>query len=1087
MVLPTGTVTFLFADVEDGSRLIEEQPEAMRLALAFYHARMQTVVQAHHGDVFKTVRDVCCCVFATATDAVAAALDMQKSFYPGGNGETQTDEPSGGAAGRTESLTQHPDSLHLPPTEASIGPMRIRIALNTGPAEQRENDYFGTSLNRVARLLAIAHGGQIVLARTTAELARDLMPPQTGLIDLGEHRLRDLNRPEQVFQLTSPGLSVEFPPLRSLDSPDLPNNLPRQLTSFVGRDRQIAEIKALFLAKVDSPKSKIQNAEVRLLTLIGSGGCGKTRLALQVAADLLDHYPDGVWLVELAGLIDPEMAPQAIAAALHLREVTGKPVVQALIEQLRHRRLLLVLDGCEHLLSGCARLAHALIRSCSDLHLLITSRESLGIQGETLYRVPSLTLPDVKPHTSSEYGAQCESVRLFVDRAHLCKPDFVLTERNLPLLAQVCRRLDGIPLAIELAAARLRALSLEQISARLDDRFRLLTGGSRTALPRHQTLRALIDWSYDYLSDLEKTLLCRLSVFAGGFTLDAAEAICTLQAPLSSPQEAASTQPGNGAARLEGSRDALSTFMHTLLPEDVLDLLTGLLDKSLVLYESEMGGERYRLLETVRQYARERLTERGETQRLRGQHAAWYLHFAEEATHRTSGAEQARWMDRLEDEHDNLRAALAWGLEQHEDPSLSLRLAGTLAKFWKLRGYWSEGRGYLTAALARSGGDTALSARASALYGAGEFAGSQGDAEAALELLQEGLGLYEALEDRYGVGMALNALGLVASGHGEYVKARSLWEQALQINRSLGARTDQAINLGNLGAAAHAMGDYVNATRLYEEALALNRQLGDPAGQAICLHSLGGIAYAQGRPERTIVLMEQALEINQLIGNRSDQAWNLNMLASIAMDQGDAALAEARLAQALQIACAIGDRACEAWNRCTLGNVASSRGDWIRARTEYTLALEISRKIGDASGEAAASRYLSNALREQGELGQAQQLGLHSLRLFYELGMRGDLPESLESLASLSAVRNEAERAVRLQAAAAAQRQLLGTPLSSTMGEAMDHQIDRLRGVLGENAFRGAWEQGQNSTLEEAIVFALSPLTIVDTRSDVSS
>ena len=593
--LPTGTVTFLFSDVEGSTRLWEEHPETMRNVLARHDALAAAVIDQYGGILVKSrgEGDSLFCVFALASDATAAVLALQLA------------------------LTREPW-----PAET---PLRVRMALHTGEPTPRDGDYYGPPVNRCARLRAIAHGGQVLLSDVTHDLGRDSLPPGVSLKPLGEHRLKDLGRPETVFQLCHPDLPFDFPALRSLDQ--LPNNLPVQVTSFVGREHEIGEVKRLL-------------GSTSLLTLTGSGGSGKTRLALQAAADLLEDSGDGVWLVELASLTDPILVPQSVVSVLGMRVEPGVCPTRTVTEYLKSRHLILILDNCEHLLGACAQLTDALIRSCPRVKVLCTSREGLGIAGETTYRVPSLSLPGPKDDLRIEALSQYEAVRLFIDRALAAVPGFSVTNRNAPALASVCSRLDGIPLAIELAAARVAVLPVETINERLDNRFRLLTCGSRTALPRQQTLRALIDWSYDLLSASEQVLLRRLAVFAGGWTLDAGEAACA------------------GEPIDEG---------------DVLDVLTALVEKSLVIYEE--ADERYRLLETVRQYARERLLNGGEVEAVRSRHLDFFARLAEEAKAQLGGPSQAVWLDRLEADHDNLRAALDWSAELETSKRASVWLA----------------------------------------------------------------------------------------------------------------------------------------------------------------------------------------------------------------------------------------------------------------------------------------------------------------------------------------------------------------------------------------------------------------------------
>ena len=477
--IPTGTVTFLFTDIEGSTKLWEQYPEAMKTALARHDEILKQTIEGHHGHIIKTTGDGIHAAFETAHDGVSAALHVQQAV----------------AAEKWEEIKPHK--------------IKVRIGLHTGEAEFRAGDYYGSTLNRAARLMSIGHGGQTLLSSTAADLVYDQLPEGASVRDLGKVRLKDLVRPEHVFQLTHPDLSAEFPPLNSFDSH--PNNLPIQLTSFIGRERELAEAKS-------------QLASARLLTLIGPGGTGKTRLALQIGAEMLPDFADGVWLAELAPLADPVLVLPTVASLLGLREQPDMPLNELLIDFLRDKELLLILDNCEHLLESCSKLADQLLHVCANLKIIGSSREPLGIAGETVYRVPSLSVskPD---EVKSETLIKSESAQLFIERALAANPKFNVSDKNALSVAQICRRLDGIPLALELAAARVASLSVEQIAARLDDRFRLLTGGSRNALPRQQTLRALIDWSYDLLSDDERALMRRLSVFSGGWTLEAAESI----------------------------------------------------------------------------------------------------------------------------------------------------------------------------------------------------------------------------------------------------------------------------------------------------------------------------------------------------------------------------------------------------------------------------------------------------------------------------------------------------------------------------------------------------------------------------------
>jgi predicted ATPase/class 3 adenylate cyclase len=824
--VPTGTVTFLFTDIKGSTKLWEAHPEAMREALARHDALVREIILSANGYVFKTVGDAFCAAFAMAPEAVAAALMMQMA-------------------------------LHTEPWPEAT-PIKLRMALHTGTVQSLGGDYFGPPLNRVARLLATGHGGQTLLSQATYELTRDSLPESVSLRDLGTHQLKDLARPEQVYELQHPDLPGDFPPIKSLSTH--PNHLPQQLTSFIGREKEIAEIEALL-------------ARNRVLTLTGSGGCGKTRLGLQVAAESLAQYPDGAWFVELAPLSEPGLVAQTVASVLRLKEAPGQPIIQTLTEHLKHQQLLLLLDNCEHLLDACAMLADALVRRCPGVRILATSREVLGITGEQTYRVPSLSLPDRKQALTPQSLSIYESVQLFIDRALLVRSDFQVTNQNAPALASLCYHLDGIPLAIELAAARVRSLSVEEVDGRLDQRFRLLTGGSRTALPRQQTLRSLIDWSYDLLREPEKLFLQRLSVFAGGWTLAAAEEVCA----------------GEGIEH-----------------RDVLDLLTSLTDKSLVVPEQEHAQTRCRLLETVRQYARDRLEDTGGSATVRVRHRDYYLALAEKAAPKLMGAEQVTWLRSLEEDHENLRAGLAWSVAEAETGG-GLRLCGALQRFWWTRGHLSEGRQWCTRVLCKAGAEETRE-RANVLNAAGVLAYLQGDYPAARTRHEEGLAIRRELGDRFGIARSLGNLGIVALHQGDYPAARALFEQSLAIQRELGDRVGIARSLSNLGIVAFEQGDYPAARALYEESLAMRRELGDRFGIVSTLGNLGNVTFQQGDYPAARALHEESLTIARELGHRSGIANSLGNLGCVAFEQDDYPAARALHEESLAIHRELGDK-----------------------------------------------------------------------------------------------------------------------------------------------------------------------------------
>ena len=621
------------------------------------------------------------------------------------------------------------------------------------------------------------------------------------------------------------------------------HNLPVQVTSFVGRERDLAEL-----------ATRLRTA--RLLTLTGTGGCGKTRLALQVAGECIAAYPDGVWLVELAGLADPALVAQAVAAAVGVREVPGQSVQETLLDGLRDRQLLLVLDNCEHLIGACAALADAILRTCADLTILATSREPLGIVGEVAWRIPSLTV--APPEWAGQAAprptdlALYESVRLFVDRAVAAQPSFALTAQNAPAVAQICRRLDGIPLAIELGARRVTALSAEQIAERLDQRFQLLTGGSRVALPRQQTLAATVEWSYTLLSEPERVLFDRLSVFAGGFTLEAAEDVA-------------------------GAADDL----------DTLDLLTRLVEKSLVLAEVGSGDEaRYRLLETLRQYGRECLIARGELGEMQRRHAVYYAALAGKASEQIMGAGQTVWLDRLDRDHDNLHAAVAWAIE-HQDGELGLRLAASLSYFWYFRGHHTEGRALRAAVLALPTGPELATLRVAAIQGEGLQALVQGDYPAARSIVEEGVAIGRRGE-RALLPPGLATLGFVARVQEDYEVARAALAEAIEVAREVGDTFYTGMALHHLGLLAlEADRDLARAQTLNEEALAIFRRLGNRRMVGVVVLALGRVAQARGDLVTARTLVGDALTVFYELGDLGNVPLFVCVMAGIDADVGD--------------------------------------------------------------------------------------------------------------------------------------------------------------------------------------------------------
>jgi non-specific serine/threonine protein kinase len=629
-------------------------------------------------------------------------------------------------------------------------------------------------------------------------------------------------------------------------------NLPMPLTSFVGREREMEEVKRLL-------------ASTRLLTLTGTGGIGKTRLVIQVAHELLRSYKDGVWWVELAPLVDEALVPSTIAQVLGVRETPGMPTTQSIQSFLREKQVLLILDNCEHLIAACAQLADKLLSQCANLKILVTSREALNITGETILRVPSLSFPALADLPQLHNLKEFESVQLFVERASAVQPDLAFTQENAFAATQICQRLDGIPLAIELAAARVKVLSLKEIAARLDDRFNLLTQGSRTAMPRHQTLRAAIDWSYDLLSEQEQSLFRRLAVFAGGWTLKAVQAVC---------------------------------LGDNIEAEEILDLITNLMDKSLVIMQEQNGETRYQILETIGEYAREKLFDSDELKFLREKHSKWFMKLAEEIEPRLHGAEQTFWLKRLEIENDNLRMALGWAIKEGEH-EVGLRLAGALGWFWFVHGHLSEGQQWLQQAIGLSLRSINMAGMpsqyrrwyAGAVESAGLIADAQGDYEALQALYEESLVLYRDLGDKAGTALSLHSLGNAAVYQGDYAAARRLLEEGLALYRELDDKGGIGISLNWLGIIEGSQGDYKAARVLHEESLALFRDLEDKRNIAMSLSLLGVMESYLGNNAAARILHKESLVLYRELGDKKSIAESLPGLAVVAQAGGRPQLA----------------------------------------------------------------------------------------------------------------------------------------------------------------------------------------------------
>ncbi len=1032
VALPTGTVTFLFTDIEASTQVIQDVGDARYAqALADHKRLLLEAFHASQGHVIETQGDAFLVAFHGARAGILAAIAGQRAL-----------------------------AEHAWPDRAAL---RVRMGIHTGEPAHVRDEYVGIDVHRAARIGTAAHGGQILVSETTRDLAGDDVAQGIGFRNLGEHRLKDLALPHRLHQVIVADLPSDFPPLRSLSI--LPNNLPVQLTTFVGRERDMAEVIRLLSGS-------------RLLTLTGPGGGGKTRLALQVAAEILAEYRDGVWLAALATVTDPAFVPHTVATALSVREHPSQRPTATLAEDLRSKNLLLILDNCEHVIGACALLADELLRTCPRLRILTTSREALRIPGEVVYPVPSLTLPD-RGRPSVDGLKRSEAGRLFIERATLAQPGFTLQDGEAEALAEICRRLDGNPLAIELAAARVRVLSILQIAARLDDRFRLLTEGGRTTLPRHQTLQAAIDWSHDLLTERERILFRRLSAFAGGWTLAAVEEICA----------------GDG---VEGT--------------DVLDLLTRLVEKSLVIAESQVSEVRYRMLETIREYARAKLSHAGEAITVYRRHLDWFLSLAERARLALRRPNEAEWLSRLHADHDNFRAALKTSLTQGTAEE-GLRLRVALAGFWYRRGHLIEGRMWLEAALARSEGVRA-SVRAEALHAAGRLATGLSDYDAAHAFHEESLQIFREAGDNREMAESLHALGRVAEVRDDCAAARPLYEESLAIFRELGDRRGMAAVLIDLGRVTHMQGEITLSRPLLDQGLAISRELGERLIVGAALHALGSAWRDRADYNTARSLLEEGMAIFQQLGDERYIAWSLSGLGAIACRLGKYDEARRHYEDSLRVFREVGDRHRTAESLQGLGDVMLALGDLAAARGHYeeSLALyrELEHKWGSADSlgglgwvslrradHAAACSLFEESLRLSqeaghkrstgsalcalgklallaGEYGQAASRYREALLLLYGLEEKHGVAGCLEGLAAVALGRGRLDHAAKLYGAADVVREVIGAPLPPAERPEHDHALSVARKAAGDTRFDQGWCEGRVLTLDRAFTCALN-------------
>jgi predicted ATPase/class 3 adenylate cyclase/DNA-binding CsgD family transcriptional regulator len=1005
-LLPTGTVTLLLADVEGSTRLWETQPDQMTAAMAQMNQTVSAKIAEHDGvrPIEQGEGDSFVAAFARASDAVACALELQR---------------------------------------APLAPIRLRIGIHTGEIQLRdEGNYAGPTINRTARLRDLGHGGQTLLSGVTESLVLDRLPDNTWLSDLGSHPLRDLPRPERVTQLCHPDLVNDFPPLRKAKAV-IPQHLPMQLTSFVGRDADIAEVRGLV-------------ADNRLVTLTGAGGVGKTRLAIEIAGQIANEFPEGAWYVDLAPITDPDLVPVTTARALGLPDQPGRSTMDMLSRFVAERQMLVVLDNCEHLLDASAELVVTLLAAATGLTILTTSREPIGVAGELSWRVPSLPLAD-------------KAIELFIDRACRARADFVVTDDNAATVTEICRRLDGVPLAIELAAARVRALSLTEILDSLHDRFRLLTGGARTAVRRQQTLRASVDWSHALLTEPERILFRRLAAFMGGFDLDAAQTVAG----------------GGDVQRYQ-----------------VLDQLTLLVDKSLVVADDSGGRTRYRLLETVRQYALEKLGESGEADAVRTRHRDYYTAMAA-LLDASAGGDYASRIEQANTEIDNLRAAFGWSRENN-DIELALALASSLQPLWQARGSIREGLAWFDTALGGLGThrfEAAPAVHARALADRAVLGVWLGDADSR-DQAQQALTLARERDDPALLARALTACGLVAALSAE--AAEPYFAEAIGLARDLDDRwLLSQILAGQARAANHAADPFAGRAPA-EEGRDLADAIGDRYNSRICRYCLAWGAIHRGE------LASAATQVAELLADARAAHDGLMELQCVGGQgivlalQGEAAAARAGAEAAINAAAEVGgayaaygyaalsfsamtagdaaalQEAAEGWpHMTTLPQMAAMQRTYCAAAALAGGDLVTARRWAEAAMSTSWGGFLMAALLMRvrvaiaaGEPDRVESDSHDALALAATTGAYLRVPDILESLAVPVSEAGSHREAARLFGSAQAIRQRMGSVRFKIWDADYEAWVARLRDAMDERDFDSAWAEGATLSTEEAIAYA---------------
>jgi len=1067
---PTGIVTFLFTDIEGSTKLSQEFPETLPLALKRHHSILTEAINSHNGFIFKIIGDAFCTAFNSASDAVKSAIEAQNNL----------------------STENWEDAL-----------IKVRMGIHSGNVEWNEREYMGyITLARTARIMSSAYGEQILISIDTYELAKEKLSSQISFRDLGDRRLKDVIEPIRLFQIGASGLREDFPPLKTLDA--RPNNLPVQLTSFIGREEEMKHVKNLL-------------KQTHLLTLTGSGGAGKTRLSLQIAADVIDDFPNGVWFVELASLSEQTLLTQAIMKVLGLKEEPKRDLEETLCDYLRDKEILIILDNCEHLIEACSKLTEKLLSNSPKLKIIATSREALRCEGEQTHRVSSLEVPDPKDDNSPEKLSQYEAVRLFIERSLAVDETFRVNNDNAPALAQICFQLDGIPLAIELAAASTKSLSLEQIYIRLNDRFSLLTGGRRTALPRQQTLRALIDWSYDLLSEKEKLMWRRLSVFSGGWTLEAAQEVCSDE---------------------------------KIKKEKVLELLGQLTEKSITTFGKEKV--RYGMLETIKQYGEEKLNKASEAENIAYKHLQYFREFSETAEPKLTENESHLWFEKLEEDHGNFQAAIERSIIMKEYDQSAI-LVRALGKFWETRGHWEVGRRMtekiydklnlinesLIAQILKSIGTfsmyqgeyekakefferTLVLNRASkhsneiagslhslgiiayylgnypesnklleeslkiirngsdkskiviTLIGLGRLMTVQGNLQLAYKYYEESVALSKETGDKRNIAHSLNNFGNLLRNLGNYSEAQNMNKESLRLSSEIRDKRCMAESLNDLGIIAECLGNFQKSMKYYQESLIYRREIGDKRGIAESLGNIGIVSLNLEMYEQAIKYLDESLELFRVLKYKSGIIYTISGLGIVAFNQGNLIAAKEFFEESLQISREIGQKTSIAESLNFLGNILVSFDKHNIAEKCLDESLLLRREIGEKHGIASSLNGLGNLKKDLKNYDHAKKFFAESLVLALEVGNKPIICENILGVAEIIYYCNDFSNSIKLLGAANTIQESMGIESQNKQNSQIQKLLTELQLNSSNDEFLKYFEEGKRMTLQQAAEHAIS-------------